>query len=258
MAIFEGSDSNVPRNVLNKHSFTSYTFSSNNSLKCTNKFSIATGRDRESDESYRFRLSNIFQAREIGHATSIRLSALSVPGVTNIKNVNTEQGPGTFSIYVQSSTPTTSPSLLGQVSLAIQSVSPAGVKAFVLAPEPLGLEFIATITFSANATKQDISQAYIDMRDAAEDFISNLNIGDSLLIRDLIDTMIFSNRYVLSIGDEKPNSFDNIYMYRVSSFSPVPDRSEFFGTEVVPLYNERIILETNTRHRGIKFINRKQ
>lgn len=256
IAQFEGIASSVPRGVLNQHDFTNYTLSSQNSLKCTNKFSISSGQDRESDQAYRFRLSNIFKAREIGHSTSIRLSALSVPGVSYLKQINSEQGPGTFSLYVQSTTPTTSPNLLAQVSNAIQSVSPAGIKSYVLAPEPLGVEFVATVSFVSRATNQNITEAYIAMRDTVESYIGLMNMGDSLVLSDLINSMVRSSEFISYIGSEEPNSFDNVYIYRSNPFSSSPDRFEYFGEEIIPLYNERIILETNSRHRGIKFISR--
>jgi len=256
-AEFEGTRSNVPRNVLNQHNFTAYSSSSSGLLKCTNKFSIATGKDRESPQSYRYRLSNIFKAREIGHNVSIRLAALSVPGVTEVKQVNAEQGPGTFSIYVRSSTPTTSPNLLSQVALSVQSVTAGGVSAFVLAPEPLGVEFVATVKFISRATQQNITDTYIAIRNTAENFINTLSIGEELNLTFLVDEITQASPYISSIGAEKINSFDHVYLYRYNSFGDSPDRSEFHGNKIKPLYNERVILETNTRHHGIKFISRK-
>jgi len=54
-AVIEGLGSDVPRNVLNQHSFTNYTLNDLSKLKCTNRYAISNGEDRESDSSYRYR-----------------------------------------------------------------------------------------------------------------------------------------------------------------------------------------------------------
>ena len=256
VAQFEGTDSNIPRNVLNQHNYTGYSLAGDNLLLCTNKFSIANGTDRESDQAYRFRLGNIFKARQVGHEASIRLAALAVPGVNFLKYVNNEQGPGTYSLYVQSQAPTTSSNLLDQVAASTKTVTAGGNKGYILAPEPLGVEFVATVTFVSRATQQNISEAYVDIRNAVEEYISDLNIGDSLRMRDVIDVMASASQYISSVGSDKPNAFDQVYLYRINSFSTTANRSLFIGNEITPLYNERIILETSSRHRGIKFIVR--
>jgi hypothetical protein len=81
-------------------------------------------------------------------------------------------------------------------------------------------------------------------------------MGQSLRLRDLVDIAISSSQYISYIGGENPNKFDAVYLYRRSPVSDIPERSEFLGDEIIPLYNERIILETNNRHYGIKVLSR--
>jgi uncharacterized phage protein gp47/JayE len=251
----EGAYSDVPRNVLNQHNFTSYGDVINNTLKCTNRYAISNGVDREQDENYRYRLANIFRARNLATLMSIRISALSTPGVSDIKEVSCEQGPGTFSIYVRGLTPTPGNALLQAVTTSVANVAPYGVRPFILAPNTLGLEFLAYVSWHRKAKAEDITRGYQAMRDAVERALNNLNIGESIVLDTIIDTMLEAAPLALSIGGNKINTFDEVWVTRGDSVGGTV-RSSISGTEIVPLYNERIILETSNRYRGLQFITR--
>lgn len=253
-ASLEGEESSVPRNSINTHVFIGYSLSQLNSLKCTNKFSIDNGTDRESDDSYRFRLSSVFEAKEQAVYASIRLAALSIPGVNDIKLVNAEQGPGSFSLYVQSTSPTPSPSLLRSVSDAVNQVTSYGIRPFISAPSALGLELVAAVNWSPRATKEEIAIGYQQMRNRVEQYVNELDIGDSILFSDLISEMLAVAPKANRIGQDNVNSFEEVYVHRRHPEGEGTIRSLVFNDELSPLYNERILLETSTRYRGIQFL----
>jgi len=255
-AVLEGRNSDVPRAVLKKHLFSNYILSTNNGLKCTNRYSISNGEDRETDSSYRYRLANIFEARNLSVFAAVRLAALSVPGVSDIKEVLAEQGPGTYSIYVKSLTPTTSPRLLLEVASACQSVSSFGVRPFILPPTPIGIELVAAVTWNPKATNAQIAAGYNDMRNALESFLNNTSIGEEILFSDLIDLLLRSTPYAFSIGAVNSNKFEQVYAYKNDPINQGTVRNIVSGDKIEPLYNERVILETSGKHRGIQFMTR--
>jgi len=255
-AMLEGRNSDVPRNVLNKHQFQSYLSSQNESLKCTNRYAISNGEDRETDDSYRFRLSEVFEAKNLSVYAAIRLAALSVPGVADITSVLAEQGPGTYSIYIKGLTPTTSPKLLSEVTAACQSVSSFGVRPFVLAPSPIGLELVAAVTWNPRATTAQIAAGYRDMRNALENYLNNTDIGQVVYFSDIVDLLLQASPYAFSIGATNSNQFEEVYAYRSDPIKQGTVRNIVVGDKIEPLYNERVILETSGRHRGIQFMTR--
>lgn len=256
-AYIEGATSNVPRNVLRQHEITTYTGAANNSLKCTNRYSVSNGEERESDDSYRYRLQNIFKAREFGTPIAIRLALLSLPGVADLKEVLCEQGPGTYSIYVQSLTPTPSLQLIRECAAVAYTVSSFGVRPFVLAPESLGLEMVCQVNWSTKATSEDITRGYIEMRNALENKLNHTKIGAEVELAELSDVMLSAVTYASSIGSASPNKFEEVYVHRRN---PEVDgaslRSRFSNDRIIPLYNERVILETSSLYRGIRFLTR--
>jgi uncharacterized phage protein gp47/JayE len=258
-AVIEGSSSDVPRGVLNQHDFSNYALSGIGTLKCTNKYSISSGRDRESNESYRFRLTQLFRSRQLAIYASIRLAALSVPGVSDVRIVNCEQGPGSFSVYVKSISAIPSPRLIDEVSTNIAAVCSYGVRPFILSPEPIGLEFVAAVLWSPRATQAQIAEGYNQMRLALEDDLNSRDIGEEVVFSDLIDVLLSASQYANSIGVNRPNKFEEVYAYRSDpSGQETAIRNLVSGDRVTPLYNERAILETSGRFRGIQFLTRQQ
>ena len=253
-ATLEGKQASLPRNVLTQHEYSSYGLAQKELLRCTNQYAIDNGEERESDAAYRFRLLNIFKARTQAILAAIRIAALSIQGVSDILPVNAEQGPGSFSLYIKSVTPTTSPQLIEEVAISVGQVQSYGIRPFILAPNPIGLEFIAAVNWSTRATSKQIAEGYIAMRNELEEFLNNKDIGEEILIADIVDLLLASTSYAQSIGRNKPNTFEEVYVYRTDAYGTGSNRSLLLSDTVTPLYNERVILETSSRYRGIQFV----
>ena len=253
-ADIEGEASSLPRNTLSLHTFTGYSLSSRSLLKCTNRFAIDSGVDRERDDSYRFRLSNLFAARNQAIYASVRLAALSVPGVADVTLINAEQGPGTFGLYIRSITPSVSPSLVNAVSTAVGEVVGYGIRPFVSAAKTLGLELVTAVNWSSRSTTEEISAGYAAMRNIVEDTINGLGNGEPLDLDELVVAMLGAAPGALSIGRNTPNKFEEAYLYRTSQSSSDTTRNRVLSGVLSPLYNERLLLETSTRYKGIQFI----
>ena len=253
-ARIEGTQSTVAKNVIRKHGFAGYAQSSLKTLKCTNLHAIQSGTDRERDPAYRFRLKSVFRARSLAVRAAIRLAALSVPGVSDIVDVNAEQGPSSFSLYVKGLTPTTSPRLLREVFDTVSAVTSMAEKPFVLAPTPSGLEFVTTVTWSPRATQDQIATGYAQMRTALENYLSRTEIGEEVIFADLIAILLTAAPLALRIGGVKPNQFDEVYVHRADpAVENSTTKTLVYGDRLSPLYNEIIILETSGRFRGIQF-----
>ena len=250
----EGETSDVARNALRMHNFKNYALSSRGLLKCSNKYAITNGRSRESDESYRYRLMNAFKAKERANKLAIRLAALSVPGVSDIIEINAEQGPGTYSLYVEGLAPTVSPGLISNVMTAVEAVSSFGVRPFVLAPSPLGLEFVIALRWRDNTTETDKVLIQAEIREIIEVFLNNHGIGDNVDIETLSVAVVTASDKVVGMGYLQQGKFEEIYVHRSSPDGQGTKKTLFTGNTVEPLYNERSILETSGRFRGIQFL----
>lgn len=253
-AQIEGGDSDVPRNALLKHNFTSYSMSERGLLKCRNKYSITNGRDRESDESYRYRLMNAFKAKERANKIAVRLAALSVPGVADLAEINCEQGPGTYSLYVESVGATASPGLIGSIAAAVEPVSAFGVRPFVLAPIPLGLSFVVALRWRDKTTETEKLIVQANIREMMEGFLNSHGIGDNVNLEALAASVATTSEEIVGLGYLQAGKFEEVYVHRSSPDGGGVKKTLFEGDTVTSLYNERPLLETSTRYRGIQFL----
>ena len=107
-----GSVSNAPAGVFTRHNFTGYTDARFGTLLVTNNFGLVGGRDAESDDDYRFRLSLKVQSSAGANEAALRLELLEIPG---IQDVVFERQAGAFIVYVYGISPNVSPGLLQNV-----------------------------------------------------------------------------------------------------------------------------------------------
>jgi uncharacterized phage protein gp47/JayE len=250
----EGRAGNIPRNVLIGHNFVSYAMSSSRVLKCTNRFPIDSGDDRETDGAYRYRLMQVIKSKEKATRAAIYLAALSVPGVSNVNIVSCEQGPGSISVYVLGTAPTTSPKLIEKVTTSVGAVTSDGVRLFVLGPRPIGLEFLIGLNWSPRATEEEKNIDKGNIRTAIERELRGLGMGDSLDLQRVILSILNNSSYVLSIGKAEPNKFEDVYIYRSVTDGVGYTRTRLLADVISPLYNEKIILETSNAYQGIQFV----
>jgi len=104
-------------------------------LSVTNLGAIANGQEVETDNNYRYRISQAHLASETGNETAVRLAALSVTGVSDII-INTDQfGPGVIYILVIPEGNTVSPSTVDRVRGNVLAVAPAGSTVIVEGPK---------------------------------------------------------------------------------------------------------------------------
>jgi uncharacterized phage protein gp47/JayE len=253
-ATVEGRFGNVPSGVLKLHNFTGYANAASGLLKCNNRYSIDSGDERETDGAYRFRLMQAFRSKERATRTAIRLAALSVPGVSDIQMVAREQGPGTFSVYIKGLTPTPSPQLIESVTFAINSVGGEGEKAFILPPSIIGVEFIVHVNWRPNTSDLEKNSQYNTIRENIESFLNGMNIGGFLTLDSVVSVILSSAPNATSIGFDNANKLEEVYIYRGGGNYSLPVRSKFLSDTIYTMYNERIVLETSTSYRGIKFI----
>jgi len=103
-------------------------------LNVTNLGAIANGQDEESDNNYRYRISQAHLASERGNETAIRLAALSVSGVSDVVINTSIYGPGVVYMLVIPEGNTVSPSTVDRVRGRVLAAAPAGSKIIVEGP----------------------------------------------------------------------------------------------------------------------------
>jgi len=133
-----GSVSNAPAGVFTRHNFTGYTDARFGTLLVTNNFGLVGGRDAESDDDYRFRLSLKVQSSAGANEAALRLELLEIPG---IQDVVFERQAGAFIVYVYGISPNVSPGLLQNVQGSLNDKAAYPLTGLAVAPDLVGISF---------------------------------------------------------------------------------------------------------------------
>ena len=185
-----GSIFNVSPGSLSKHNLSSMfpiLAKITAGLKVKNLFGIRNGDDTESDENYRFRLSNKVVSAVAANSSSIRQAVLSVPGVVDISMITRTHGNGTFTLFPKSVDPILSDGIMLAVRSSVESVMAGGSIPYVEAPEYLAIAFNIELRFLPGA---DINALFSNARLTVMDYINNLDLGGEIVINEIIQRVM--------------------------------------------------------------------
>lgn len=145
--------------------------------------------ERNDDEVYRYRITKQIQIVASANETAIRLAALSVHGVQDVKMKRFTHGTGSYSVYVVTEDPVTPTSILESVQNKIDEVQAYGVRGEVYRPDVLRVEMHIRLIFNKVVTVLERKLAIAQAQDALTNHINSRNVGEPLVI-DHIDAML--------------------------------------------------------------------
>lgn len=238
-----GAKSNTGARTLNFHDFTNYADSLNRTLLVTNNESITYGSDTESDDNFRYRIQKEKISAEAGNETAIRLGILMVPGVADVVRIPYARGVGTTDWLIKSISPVAPESLILAVQTVVDSIQSTGTGNIVRSPNIVGLEMSFPLKYKGTLQDRDKDKIKAEVRKKISDYVNNLNIGENLIIDQIVRIVLNSSDQIESMGD--PNSsgnFSKLYVHKRSGYSNSITRKSLVGDYKAKKY-ERVILE---------------
>lgn len=236
-----GTANNVGANQLVHHTFTGYDDSVNNSLQVTNDSDVSQASDVESDSNYRFRIANQLLNLETSNPTSIRLTALAVPGVADVEIVPFHRGIGTYDLLIKSTAPNISQSLIDAVSEALIDVTAQGIVPEARGPKEIGISVVASLTYRRVLSESEQSSIIQAATDNVTAYINNLDIGEDFIAQEVLERILDASDLIQKVGT-LTQPFDNLYIYKPSRLEDGKTRStlvEDYEADV----DERVIVE---------------
>lgn len=238
-----GENSNVGNNTLSFHDFSNYSDSLNRTLLVTNNESITYGRDEERDENYRYRIQKEKISTEAGNETSIRLAALVVPGVSDIVRVPYARGVGTTDWLIKGTSTIVSPQLVDSVQNAIETKQSSGMGNLAKPPVIIGTEMVFSLTYKTSLEDNEKEKIKSEVRKNIANYVNNLEIGESLIIDQIVRVVLNSSDQIQSMGDPNSSSnFSNLFIHQRSGLSDSIIRKSL-TTDYKAKPSERVILE---------------
>lgn len=236
-----GNISNIDTNQLIGIFFTGYLDSNNNSLQIRNVAPLNFTREAEADESLRARIKDAINSLATSNLIAIRLAALSLPGVSTVKTIPFFNGIGTAKVIIQATTPTVPDYLLEVVRVAVGQVQAFATYMYVTKPQETGVQVEVNVKFRPETPQNEITNAQVAIGEALTDYINNLDIGEALIINEMVQRVMEVSDFVLDIGTpSKP--FESIYVYKFSKVSGSKAK-KLINTNYIPSEDEKLIVE---------------
>jgi len=167
---------------------------------CENSQTISSGKFQESDDELRYRIIHAHVDSAKANEISIRLAALSIPGVIDIVLREYAAGIGTFAVHVIAESPIPNAGLLSAVQQAVDSTRAFGIKALVQYPDYKGFEGTFKLRFILETTADEKVLIMQQVKIAAELYINNLGFGGEFVANELIQRIMEINNKIKDVS----------------------------------------------------------
>lgn len=141
--------------------------------------------DYESDESYRRRIVRSVKMNSSGTSEAIRLNALSVNGVKDVRIRDASFGLGSFDVIVVPESTQASATLTRSVFLALQDAKPVGVRMNIRQAQMVPVSVVANIMLPTGSSSANTKAIGNQAAYFAKRYLNSMSIGDPLNINSL-------------------------------------------------------------------------
>jgi len=149
----------------------------------TNELPILNGRDIETDENYRTRISREILRKEGANLTAIREALMDIPGVRDVILMNLARGTGTIDVFIYSYARDVPAAVLAECQRVLDEEVAAGVSAIAKAPITVPVDVVVKLQITSSAI---FSQTRALVSESIRGYIDNLEIeqggGEGTLI----------------------------------------------------------------------------
>lgn len=140
IALSSGAASNVNRGTLIYHNFTNYAEADSNTLIVNNTYPILSGSNSESDDNFRFRITNYINSLKQVNYNNILFENFMVPGIIDTKVINSYFGIGTAAVVCFAQAKESNTQIVSRVQQILNSKFSNNFKFIAIEPRRLNLE----------------------------------------------------------------------------------------------------------------------
>lgn len=215
-----GANYSVGKNRLTTHSGPS-------AVNVTNLKAIQNGSGTESDNQFRFRLTNSLLNGATGNKTAIKIAAIGSPDISNIILKEFSRGAGTFDAILVPVGNSVSFQTSELVKRAIETVSAFGVSPRVRQPDYVKFKISVQLITEQGSLQGQIASNKLRAKNAILNHFESVRLGGELIINrlrsDIINAVtsdIKDIRIIELCFDGKPHIIRNFKLSALELFTP--------------------------------------
>ncbi len=136
----------------------------------------------DTDDNYRYLISQQVYSSAGANETTIRLKSLSVADVKDVVLVPYTYGIGSFSVYVMVDDPNTSDTIINSVQAVLDREKAYGIKAVAMKPNITTVDVSVKLVMHPSVSSVEASSLSYSARSAIKYYIDNISMGEALSI----------------------------------------------------------------------------
>lgn len=220
IAVTPGSQSNVGNGVLRVHSL------GVPDVLVTNEKNISSGADTESDDNYRYRISNSRAINESANLTAVRISMLPVPGVSDVR---VKEYAGLIDALIIPASNYVSESIVNACQFLGEREKAGGVRLRCRGPEMVPFETYLQIQMARGTPASETPSVRNAARLAVLDYFAGIPLGGSFVPAQLSsqvqesDPRIYDHRLVCLEFRRRPHLHRPFKLRDDELFAPDPE-----------------------------------
>lgn len=233
-SVASGERGNIDEGVITSHNFTNYTDVGNGSLLCTNLTKVLNGRQSETLERFRARVSRGYTRLISDNATKVQLDMLAIPGVVKTKIIPGYFGMGTAAVVVYGPENIANEQLVEAAQARLNNFNPLGSKNIAISPPIVKFDFELEFKTIRKVNTNEQVKMKVEVRKTIQDFFREISIGgevdlDQLALR--FEQRV-SNIIKVDTSGDRQKLFNKTYIRKGYSFGPTEDRQKLIVTSL--------------------------
>lgn len=217
IANFEGNDFTAAVATLTKHNFTAID---GTLVFCSNPKEVYSMMNMESDELFRLRISRSIKESSYGTNESLRLNALGIQGVRDVRVRESSYGLGSCDIIVVPESQRIDAGLVQSVLQTLSAKKPVGIKLNIRMADRIPVNVVANIVVPSGLSQQVLTAVETQAALFTKRYLNSMTIGSSLSFGDIESQIRSSSDFIKSVnilsisanGQEVPKG-----MFRINS-----------------------------------------
>jgi uncharacterized phage protein gp47/JayE len=194
---FTSQDYTAAKNTLTKHNFVS---TDGTIVYCSNPKEVYSMSGMEGDDNYRRRISMSIKERSYGTTESLRLNALAVPGVRDIRIRESSYGLGSCDIIVVPESQTIDPLFVQTLSDNLSGRKPVGIKLNIRIAERVPISLVASIVLPQGLSATAVSAMEGQANTFIKKYLNSFTIGSTMSFSDLESAIRSSSDFIKSVN----------------------------------------------------------
>ena len=151
----------------------------------------------ETDDNFKYRITNQCLTLATSNETAIRLTALTVEGVSDVILKPFSMGTGSFTVIVLTDEDVTSNNILNDVKEKLSTVHGYGIRYNVVSPTLTYVSIKQKIYLNSNLSDIEKQEIKYDVQLALIDYLNNLSVGEDIIIDKITQVIMNVSEHIL-------------------------------------------------------------